>query len=111
MTNVVGTESTNVYTLFRGLIEDYGVMGAVLIAAGIGAVAEWIFGTRLKNARSSLFCLSGFYAFFLFSPLVSLFSFNGATLAWIVAWLVLRRKSRPLLFPFVPQTPREAEAL
>jgi len=111
MTNVVGTESTNVYTLFRGLIEDFGAMGAVLIVAGIGAVVEMSFAARLKNARSSLFCLSAFYAFFLFSPLVSLFSFNGATLAWIVAWFVLRRKPRPLLLPFVPPSPREAEVL
>jgi oligosaccharide repeat unit polymerase len=111
MTNVIGTEITNVYTLFRGLIEDYSEMGAVLIAVGIGAIAESLFALRLKNARSSLFCLSAFYAFFLFSPLVSLFSFNGPTLAWIVAWFVLKKEARPLLFPFVPPTSREAEVL
>ena len=29
------------------------------------------------------------YATALFSPIVSLFSFNGAALAWIVAWFVV----------------------
>lgn len=110
MTNVIGAESTNVYTFFRGLAEDFGAVGGVFIAAGIGAMAQCFFTLRLKKTVSSLLCLSAFYAFFLFSPLVSLFSFNGATLAWIVAWLALRRKSRPLLLPFVPPTPREADA-
>jgi oligosaccharide repeat unit polymerase len=96
--NVVGTEATNVYTLFRGLIEDFTEFGAMLIAVGIGGLAGWAYRSRLDNALDALFWLSAFYATFLFSPIVSLFSFNGAALAWIVGWLVMNKsKTRPPL--------------
>lgn len=88
-TNVVGTESTNVYTLFRGLIEDYTGYGAALSAILIGVSIGSVYANRWKHARRSMFWLSMFYSAFLFSPLVSLFSFNGAALAWVVGGLVL----------------------
>ena len=88
-TNVVGTETTNVYTLFRGLIEDYTGYGATLSAVCIGVSIGWVYANRWKHARRSLFWLSMFYSAFLFSPLVSLFSFNGAALAWVVGGLIL----------------------
>jgi oligosaccharide repeat unit polymerase len=100
--NVIGTESTNVYTLFRGLIEDYTEFGAAFAAVFVGFQGGWIYCARHKNVRRSIFWLSMFFAIFLFSPLVSLFSFNGAALAWVVAGLVLTRKtlsSSPASYP------------
>lgn len=98
--NVLGTETTNVYTFFRGLIEDFTETGAALVAACIGGGAGWIYGRRFRNPYVALFWLSAFYAAFLYSPLLSLFSFNGAALAWIVGALVLMRaKPRPSLLP------------
>jgi oligosaccharide repeat unit polymerase len=87
--NVVGTEITNVYTLFRGLIEDFTEIGAMLVAAGIGVLAGWVYRTRFENVFTAMLWLSAFYAAFLFSPLGSFFSYNGAALAWVVGWLVL----------------------
>ena len=92
LSNVVGgAEESNVYTVFRGLIEDFTSYGSMLVAACIGVVASWVYVTRSGNVRSALFGLSAFYAATLFSPLISLFSFNGASLAWVVAWIVLMR--------------------
>ena len=88
--NVVGTESTNVYTLFRGLIEDFTPVGALLVAAGIGGLAGWSYRMRFENVYNASFWLSMFFSYFLFSPLMSLFAFNGALLAWVVAWFVIR---------------------
>ncbi|HEY6339364.1 MAG TPA: O-antigen polymerase [Candidatus Sulfotelmatobacter sp.] len=107
--NVVGTEVTNVYTLFRGLIEDFTEIGAMLVAAAIGGLAGWIYRPRFKNLFGALFWLSAFYAAFLFSPLVSLFSFNGAMLAWVVGWFVLvRANPQPLAFRLPRTTCQEA---
>jgi len=97
--NVLGTERTNIYTLFRGLIEDFTEIGAVLLAACIGGGAGWVYAGSSGRPRIAVFWLSAFYAAFLYSPIVSLFSFNGALLAWLVGWLALRRKARPQLFP------------
>jgi len=90
--NVIGTERTNVYTLFRGLIEDFTAVGASLIATCMGAGAGWVYGRSSEKPRVALFWLSAFYAAILYSPIISLFSFNGALLAWLVGWLVLMRK-------------------
>jgi oligosaccharide repeat unit polymerase len=97
--NVIGTELTNVYTLFRGLIEDFTTGGAALIAACIGGGAGWVYGMRSRKPRVALFWLSAFYAALLFSPLISLFSFNGALLAWLVGWFVFVRKTGPFSHP------------
>ncbi|HEY1678534.1 MAG TPA: O-antigen polymerase [Candidatus Sulfotelmatobacter sp.] len=86
--NLIGTEVTNVYTLFRGLIEDFTETGALLIAACIGGMGGWVYRSR-SGSRSVLLSLSAFYAAFLYSPIVSLFSFNGAILAWLVAGAVM----------------------
>ena len=107
--NVVGTETTNVYSLFRDLIEDFTPFGAVLIATAVGGLAGWVYSGNFENARSALLSLSMFYAVFLFSPIVSLLSFNGAALAWIIGCWVLRTKPSPTLVHFVPATePRGA---
>lgn len=89
-----GADATNVFTIFRGLIEDFTPYGALLIAAIIGAFASWAFGARTITASGALLGLSAFYGAMLISPLWSLFTFNGATLAWIVAWCVISRANR-----------------
>jgi oligosaccharide repeat unit polymerase len=87
----VGLEGTNVFTMFRGLIQDFSLLGAVLICGLSG-----FFSTRAYCKRSlkpaTLLSLAGFYAVVLFSPLICLFSFNGPIFAWGVAWLALRGK-------------------
>jgi len=110
--NVVGTETTNVYTLFRGLIEDFTAFGAALIAAVIGGLAGWVYSAGSTSTRGAIFWLSAFYATFLFSPLVCLFSFNGAALAWVVGGFALTKlKPRPRLLTLPPPTSQEATAL
>jgi oligosaccharide repeat unit polymerase len=94
MSNVVGTAVTNIYTLFRDLIEDFTVTGAALICVAIGGLSGWTYRRRSSNVRSALFWLSAFYALILFSPIVSLFAFNGPGLAWVVGYLVLARTRR-----------------
>lgn len=89
--NVVGTEITNVYTLFRGFIEDFTLLGAAFICACLGALAGWVYNKKGEtNWLDALFWLSAFYAATVFSPIVSLFSFNGAIFAWIVAFVAMR---------------------
>jgi oligosaccharide repeat unit polymerase len=105
---VMGAEESNVYTIFRGLIEDFTPFGAVLISACVGGLASWVYVTSSKNVRGALFWLSGFYAASLFSPMFSLFSFNGVTLAWVVAGLVVFvSRPRPNVLPVPPSHARE----
>jgi oligosaccharide repeat unit polymerase len=109
MTNVVmGAEESNVYTIFRGLIEDFTPFGAVLISAFIGGAASWVYVTSSRNVRGAVVWLSAFYAAILFSPLFSLFGFNGIMLAWVIAGLVVfNAKPRISPLPLPPPHARE----
>lgn len=92
--NIVGTEGTNVYTIFRSFIEDFGLLGAVFAAACIGGAAGWAHCRRYLAPLGSILVLSMFYGLVLFSPLNSLFSFNGPTLAWLVAAILFSAAKR-----------------
>jgi oligosaccharide repeat unit polymerase len=104
MSNELATEATNIYTLFRGFIEDFTSFGALLLTACIGGSANWIYSSTSGNPRWAIFWLSAFYSTFLFSPFVSFFSFNGTALAWLVLGFVLirtNRRSAPLSLPYL----------
>ena len=94
----VGLEGTNIFTIFRGLVQDFTLGGAFLISGLWG-----FFGGRDYCRRSlqpgTILGLSAYYAVALFSPLMCLFSFNSPIFAWVVAWLVLRRRNgNPIRF-------------
>jgi oligosaccharide repeat unit polymerase len=86
--NVVGTESTNVYTLFRGLIEDFTPIGAIVAALLAGVIAQVLYARRHNLSPAAALVLAAFYGTVLYSPIVSFFSYNGVLLAWIVAYSV-----------------------
>ena len=109
--NILGTESTNIYTIFRGFIEDFTGYGAVLVAMLLGGLAGFMYGSISHNSRRAIFWLSMFFASTLYSPLISLFSFNGATLAWVVGWMVLTRPKSFPLFLRLPPAPKSEASL
>ena len=91
-----GGEEINIYTAFRGLIQDFTPVGAVLLAIAMGVVVGATSRAGLKHHPISLLVLAGYYACIVFSPNTSLFTYNGLILAWGVA--ALRIRSRPRIF-------------
>jgi len=87
----VGSEGTNIYTLFRGLVQDFSLFGTLLICAFLGFLSARAY-SRHSLRSPPLLGLAAFYSVALFSPIVCLFSFNGPIFTWGIAWLVLRRK-------------------
>jgi hypothetical protein len=94
-----GGEEINIYTAFRGLIQDLTPVGAVLLAIVMGLVAGATSRSGLKHHPISLLVLAGYYACIIFSPNTSLFTYNGLILAWGVA--ALKLGSGPRIFPAV----------
>jgi oligosaccharide repeat unit polymerase len=86
---LAGGESTNLYTLFRGLIQDFTLPGASLFGVLLGIVAGAAARSRSTNHLRSVLVLAGYYAFIFFSPVISIFTYNGLILAWGIAALVL----------------------
>ena len=86
-----GGDESNIYTAFRSLIEDFSIPGAA-----IGCFLAGFFSGRAYMASRAgrvigPLVLAGFYAFLIWSPLGSLFVYNGPILAMLVGVFVLRR--------------------
>ena len=103
---LAGGEDTNIYTLFRGLIQDFTLPGASLFGVLLGFVAGKAARSDSANHLPNVLVLAGYYAFIIFSPLSSLFTYNGLILAWGMAALVLgfRRRQRHLEARIVPSS-------
>jgi oligosaccharide repeat unit polymerase len=86
---------TNIYSASRGLIQDFSLAGAVLIAVFVGGLA----GISYRHSSQGRFewtaILAAYYAFVCFSPIVSLFTYNGPILALIVCAFVCKVMSKP----------------
>lgn len=99
---LAGGEETNIYTLLRGLIQDFTLLGASLFGILLGTVAGSAARSGSRTNLRHVLVLAGYYAFIIFSPLSSLFTYNGLILAWGMAALVLGLRTRPR--PFAART-------
>ena len=88
--NITTGISTNIFTAFRGIITDFSILGAIIIAFITGFAAQIIFQ---KNDQKTLFStvpVSMFYAFTLYSPLISIFHYNSILFSWFILLMVLK---------------------
>jgi oligosaccharide repeat unit polymerase len=89
--------SSNVYTVFRGLITDFGGPGALIFLVVVGIVAGYAF-VRVQQTNLVYTCvLSAFYAATMLGMIVNVFVYNSMLLAWLLfaAYLVLSRGHLP----------------
>lgn len=87
-------DDSNIYTAFRGLIDDFSLPGAAIFCFAAGLLAGCAYRYSLHGHETWTFGLAGFYAFLLWSPLGSLFVYNGPILALLVGALTLKRVTK-----------------
>ncbi len=101
----VSFTSSNIYTVHRDLIEDFGTLGSLVVLAVLGYLAQVSYG-RLRAGRvGALPLLAGLYAFFLTMPAVGFFFYTAPTLAlvgftlylWGGQWLRRVHRARRLV--------------
>lgn len=87
-----GDIGTNVFTAFRGLIGDFGTMGA-LVFQFVAAFCVGIFCYLVRYSRRSsiisIVCLAAAYTFILYSFIVSVFSYLSIIMAFVFFALVI----------------------
>jgi oligosaccharide repeat unit polymerase len=86
---------TNIYTMFRMLIQDFGLAGSLLVLAIVGFIASRAFvGVTQGNTRY-IPILAADYATTLWSPMTGYFEYNSLLLAFILAaaYLVITGRS------------------
>jgi oligosaccharide repeat unit polymerase len=85
--------TSNIYTLFRGLLDDFGWGGAMGTCALAGGLATVAYRRVAEGRLGSLLVLTLFYAVAMFSNIVSLIGFTSVLAAWPIVgslWLVHR---------------------
>jgi len=100
--------TTNIFTMFRGLILDFGLIGSVLFMFATGLLLHWAFHTMLVTRRPVLtvavfvFAMDYFFSSFGVSMLASSSSYLVFALLWIVLHfneLATRAGDRRLMVP------------
>jgi oligosaccharide repeat unit polymerase len=84
--------ATNIFTMFRGLILDFGFIGSVLFMLAAGLLLHRTFHTMLRNRRPVftvavfVFAMGYFYTSFIISMLV----WSNIYLTFVLLWIVLQ---------------------
>jgi hypothetical protein len=85
---------TNIYTAFRGLIQDFGLAGAIAATALSGVGSALAYARALRGRPGSGAALALAYSFLLWTPIVSFFSYNTLLVAFALAAPALRIAAR-----------------
>jgi len=84
--------TTNIYTMFRGLILDFGFIGSVVFMLLTGLLLHWAFHAMLLDKRP-VFTVVVFVfsiAYYYNSYIISLLNQSGIYLSFVLLWIVLR---------------------
>jgi len=81
---MLGKHGTNVYTVFRGLIQDFTLFGSFLVLFVVGFFSQLFFKLATERKRIAIVLLSGFYAFVIWGFVVSIFCYNSIILSFIL---------------------------
>ncbi|HNZ43736.1 MAG TPA: O-antigen polymerase [Bacteroidales bacterium] len=80
---------TNVYTMARGLIEDFTLPGALLVLFLAGIIAQILYERTKKNSVICMGLLSLFYSVLLWSITVNILNYNTIILCWLISFATL----------------------
>lgn len=109
-----GLDTTNIFTAWRFLVEDFGVAGAPLAAFAFGWVVTWAWRRTVERpSMLPLLVLLAGYAWMLNSTTQTIFLFTNVIAAFAVAAVVLSRRPpepRPVVeSPYVVAARRARE--
>ena len=92
---------SNIYTAFRGLLDDFGLVGTWLLSAVGGASGSLMYHRCAAGHFTWAGPLAVLYAAILYSHLYSMFIFNSVVVGWVVAIAVI-------LWPVAHPMPRRS---
>lgn len=92
----VGKSHINIYTAFRGLLQDYGFYGSTLFLFIMGAIASLLFFRVQKGWIVGVPILSVINGWIIFSPIISLFVNNSIIGGYILFFIFSFYPLKPL---------------
>ena len=91
----VGATHINIYTAFRGLLQDYGYFGSMFFLFIFGFISAIVFYFVQKGWIAGVPILALFNGWVLFSPFISLFVNNSIIGGYVLFYIFS-------FYPFVP---------
>ena len=82
--NISSGISTNIFTALRGLVIDFSIPESIFIAFIVGFFLQLSYQRGISGTIINTLPISMFYAFTLYSPLISIFHYNSIFFSWIV---------------------------
>jgi oligosaccharide repeat unit polymerase len=83
------TSDTNLYSAFRGLIQDFGIPGTALTLFVVGMFAALAYGSVGRGNRRGVPLLASFYCFALWSHVVSFTVYNTLIAAYVLFFIYM----------------------
>lgn len=83
-------DATNVYTMFRSLIEDFGMAGAHIYMFLLGAIASKVHSMTMKGSLPALSFSSIFYVLLVYSPIAPLTQHTSLLFCLFVPVLMIK---------------------
>ena len=78
-----------IFTVFRGIVTDFTLPGAFLITTFIGFWMSIAYVRLLTGNLLFLAPLTLFYAFTMYSPIISIFLYNSIIMAWVIIFSII----------------------
>jgi oligosaccharide repeat unit polymerase len=104
---------SNIYTMFRGLIQDFGLIGSLVFMFVAGLLIHWGFFVMLSRRRPAasvavfLFSVGFFYASFV----RSIFDWSGMYFTFVLMWAILEVNQRVSRFQVDAEGGHQAASL
>jgi oligosaccharide repeat unit polymerase len=86
---------SNIYTLFRFLIDDFGIAGTFIFWFVLGIFSRMLYRKILNGDFIASAILSGIFTLILFSFVASVFAYNTVLFAWLIYVLISYISERP----------------
>lgn len=92
---ITGDETSNIHTAFRGLIEDFTIIGTYVILFVLGLLSKLFYNKVKEGNLVYIAFILPIYSFILWSPIYSVFAYNSLILAHIMLiplfWYIAKR--------------------
>jgi oligosaccharide repeat unit polymerase len=80
---------TNVYTMTRGLIQDFTLFGAMAVLFFVGIIMQMVYVSARRRNILAMGVLGLFYSVLLWSFTVNILNYNTLILSWIISIAII----------------------
>ena len=85
----VGNFETNIYTVFRYIIQDFGLLGSLVFLFLIGLLSGCLYQLVIRGSYLAIPLLAIFYAQLLFSNTTTIIGYNTIVLAFLISMVYI----------------------